>query len=401
MKISNAWIRNRTAPATLLALAAVALAAGCQGRTRDAPRPLTVLLVEYRGPTAAAEAKGRAQELANLGIPDVFVVQGSGLASLCAGHFDSLRSPLANETLRRIRRIRDEQGQHPFDGVMLVPIPEPMPENPWPLEKANGDFTLQVAVWENPGRMPKAQAYAAELRRQGYEAYVHHGPRLSMVSIGAFGPEIFDNPALVSPAPTRPGQKMPEPKIVDPKVNGLIAKFPFMRLEDEDTWDGKHLPTLLVIVPGRNPGLPVIPKALYRVALWMVNTRTGLADERGHAEGVAQSKGEISVLVEEMVKQMMAALPADRALRIGIVAIGPTDSASAQQRSEAAVLNALVPALGRVASGKATIVSQAETRQLLDAAGQSPDEVLANPRLVRGIQGLDLVVIGTVTAFTR
>jgi hypothetical protein len=144
----------------------------------------------------------------------------------------------------------------------------------------------------------------------------------------------------------------------------------------------------------------VIPKALYRVALWMVDTRTGLADERGHAEGVAQSKGEISVLVGGLVKQMMAVLPADRVVRIGIVAIGPTDSASAQERADAAVLDALVPALGRVAAGKATIVSQDETRQLLAAAGLSPNDVLANPRIVRGIQGLDLVVIGTVTAFT-
>jgi hypothetical protein len=222
-----------------------------------------------------------------------------------------------------------------------------------------------------------------------------------MVTIGAFGPEIFDNPALVSLPPTRPGQKMPTPKIVDPKVNELIAKFPYLRLEDEDTWDGKHLPTQLVIVPGRDPGTRVIPKALYRVALWMVDTRTGLADERGHAEGVAQSKGEISVLVGGLVKQMMAVLPADRVVRIGIVAIGPTDDASAQERADAAVLDALVPALGRIASGKALVVSQDETRQLLDAAGLLPNDVLANPRIVRGIQGLDLVVIGTVTAFTH
>ena len=398
MKIYNRWNRTLAALGLAGAAMAAAAAAGCQAPAQQ--RQLTVLLVEYRGPDAAAEAKGRAQELTDHGIPDVFVVQGGGLAGICAGHFDSWRSPRADEALRRIRRIQDEGGQYPFAGAMLVPIPEPMPENPWPLEKADGYFTLQVASWEAPGRMPRAQAYAAELRRQGYEAYVYHGPRLSMVSIGAFGPEIFDNPALVSLPPTRPGQKMPKPKIVDPKVNELIAKFPHMRLEGEDTWDGKHLPTQLVIVPGRDPGTRVIPKALYRVALWMVDTHTGLADERGHSEGVAQSKGEISVLVEGLVKQMMAVLPADRVVHIGIVAIGPTDGASARERADAAVLDALVPALGRVAARKAVVIGLEETSQILDAAGKSPNQVLANPRTVRGIQGLDLVVIGTVTAFT-
>jgi hypothetical protein len=59
-----------------------------------------------------------------------------------------------------------------------------------------------------------------------------------------------------------------------------------------------------------------------------------------------------------------------------------------------------VTALGRVAAGKATIVSLDETRQILDAAGKSPNEVLANPRAAKGVQGLDMVVIGTVTTFT-
>ena len=90
--------------------------------------------------------------------------------------------------------------------TFLTAMPEPMPENPWPLEKANGYYTLQVAAWEDPGRSAKAQAYAAELRAQGYEAYAYHGLRLSIVTIGAFGPKIFDHPELLATS-TRSGTR--------------------------------------------------------------------------------------------------------------------------------------------------------------------------------------------------
>jgi len=399
MKPSNAWNRNRAAWVLAAAALAALEAAGCQGLDQ-ARQQLTVLVAGFAGPESVETAQSLAKQLADRNLEDVFVVESSGMANVCVGHFDTWNNARAMETRARIRAIRDTDGNLPFGWARVAPIPESMPPSPWPLENADGAFTLHVASWEAPGRMAKAQAYAAELRQKGYEAYVYHGPRLSMVTIGAFGPEIFDNPRLVGAPQTRLGQQPPKPKVIDPKVNELIAKFPHIRLEGEDTWDGKHLPTQLVVVPGREPGVRVIPKALYRVSLWLVDTGTGLADERGHVEGVAQSPGEIPILVEGLVKQMSAALPAGRTVRIGVVGVGPTDSASAQERADAVVTSALVTALGRVAAGKATIVSLDETRQILDAAGKSPNEVLANPRAAKGVQGLDMVVIGTVTTFT-
>ena len=166
---------GRHAAQVVLALAGLALVAasvGCQmpSLQQEPQYQLTVLLAEYRGQSPAAEAGRVGKELTAKGIPDVFVVEGTGIASLCAGHYNSLQDKRAAEMLKAVRRISDASGNYPFIGVALVPIPEPLPNSPWPLERAKGPFTLHVASWELPGRMAKAQAYAAELRAQGWQA---------------------------------------------------------------------------------------------------------------------------------------------------------------------------------------------------------------------------------------
>ncbi|MCX5677235.1 MAG: hypothetical protein NTX87_19795, partial [Planctomycetota bacterium] len=217
--------RAAQAVLALTGLAFVAVSVGCQMSSlqQEAQYQLTILLQEYKGQSPAAEARRVGKELTDKGLPDVFVVEGADKASLCVGHYQTMGDKAAKEMLKTVRTIRDTTGQYPFAGVTLVPMPEPTPPNPWPLEKANGVFTLHIASWEAPGRMPKATAYASQLRTQGYEAYVYHGPRLSMVTLGAFGPEIFDNPALV-------GKAGAKPKIISPKLLSLIDKFPRMRL---------------------------------------------------------------------------------------------------------------------------------------------------------------------------
>jgi len=186
--------RSRHVAAQALTLAALAvLTAGC--RPSGEQHKLTILLVEYQGPEAAASAQRILKELSSQGLPDVFTVEGAEYASVCVGRYNSWKDPDADRMLKRVRVIPDSRGQYPFMGVMLVPVPEPLPENPWPIEKADGFYTLIVASWEAPGRMDSAQRYAGSLRSRGYEAYVYHGPRLSTVSIGAFGSEVFDDPS--------------------------------------------------------------------------------------------------------------------------------------------------------------------------------------------------------------
>ena len=384
--------------ACLLAVSLAALG-GCGGPSEasrpPAERQLTVLLVEYKGPEAKASAERIAKELRDQGLPDVFTVEGAGLSSVCVGHYTSWKQPAADEMLRRVRIIRDAQGQYPFAGVMIVPVPEAAPTNPWPLEKANGYFTLHVASWEAPGRTVAAQAYAKELRDQGYEAYVYHGPRLSMVTIGAFGTNIFDNPSKVGKAGVKP-------KIVSPKVLALIQKFPRMRLDGQVAPPEAHVPTQLVEVPGREaPAFATIPipKVLYRVSLALVDVRTGLAESTSRAAGVAQSKAELPTLVSVLAKQLLDSLPQDRTVRIGIVGILPMDKDAAADRADALVLDSLTSALGRAVGYKADFVSPAATRQMLDAAGISADAVIRDTRYAKGATGLSAVITGSVMAF--
>jgi hypothetical protein len=393
--------RTMQAALVLVGLALVATSAGCRMSAMQQPaqRQLTILLAEYRGPAPTDDALRVGKELADKGLRDVFVVEGAGVASLCVGHYNSWQDKAADEMLKIVRTIRDASDQYPFAGVMLVPIPEPLPQNPWPLEKAKGPFTLHVASWEAPGRTAKAQAYGAELRAQGYEAYVLHGPRLSIVTIGSFGPEVYDDPSAVG----RPGAK---PKIVNSTILDLQKKFPSVRLEGELPPQEARIPLYPIIIPGREApvaaGAP-LPKVLYRVSLALVDTKTGQAEGRYQAAGVAQSstREEVSRLVAALVKQLTDAVPAGRPARVGIAGILATDAVAARDRVNVTALEAVAAAVGRLPQDKFIVFGADATRQYLDAAGLAPATVLADPRPLKSVQAFDFVITGSVTSFVR
>ncbi|KPK46564.1 MAG: hypothetical protein AMK72_09640 [Planctomycetes bacterium SM23_25] len=382
--------RSRHVAAQVLTIAGLALlVAGCRQAAEQ--RQLTILLVEYKGPEAADSAQRLVKELASQGLSDAYTVEGVEYAGVCVGRYDSWKDPEADRMLKRVRVIRDGQGQYPFAGVMLVPVPEPLPKNPWPLEEVDGLFSLHIASWEAPGRMVSAQQYAGALRSRGYEAYVYHGPRLSMVTLGAFGMGIFDDPGKV-------GRPKAKPKIVDAKVLALIKEFPRMRLEGQETPPEAHVPTQLVRVPGKEPtGTAVArPKTLYRVTLSFVDTTTGLAEGRLRASGVAQGEAQLPTLVGALVKQLMAALPGDKVPRVGVVGVLADDPTAAGGRLDVTVLQALNAALQAAGAGKIRLFSQEGTRQMLDAARLVPEAVLRDPRPVKGFEALDYVVIASL-----
>lgn len=384
---------HRPVIAAMLAAGAVALLASGCGPTaaRDDQRDITVLLLEYKGPLAHESAERLAGELKAQGLKETFIVKGADHAAVCVGRYPSWKDTEADQMLLRVRHIRDARGQYPFAGVMLVPIPESLPENPWPLEQANGLLSLHVASWEAPGRMARAQAYAQELRQQGYEAYAYQGPRLSMVTIGAFGIGIFDNPAKVGV----PGQT---PEIVDPKVLTLIKAFPRMRLEGEEAPPEAHVSTQLVKVPGKEPpGGAAVPqtRALYRVTIALVDTRTGLAEGRHRASGVAQSRQELPALIGTLVRQLMLALEAPAPPRVGAADVA-VDAEAAAAGLDTIALEALDAALKTAGAGKIRLYSHEGTRRLLQAQGLTTERIAADPRVLKGFEGLDYVVVTTV-----
>lgn len=377
--------RRRATPA-ILAVAALAMAtvgATCESRTEP---PLTVVLVEYRGPEAAASGQRLAKELTDKGLAGVFVVEGPDVTSVCVGRFADRKDAEAEKTLQRVRAIRDQAGQYPFVGVMLMPVPEAAPKNAWPVEKAPGTFTLHVASWESPGRAAAAQAYAAELRSRGEEAYVYHGPRLSMVTVGSFGPEVFDDATRLG----RPGVK---PEIVDPKALALIRKFPRMRLEGQET----PVPTGLVKIPGREPpAAGPAARVIFRIALQLVATETGRVPAKGEASGIAEARQDVPPLVQVLAQQIRAAIPQGAAARVGVAGILATDPDAVKEKADRLVSDALTAGLAQGAPAL-TVSDPETTAQVLDAGGLKTIDVLRDPERVKGLKGLDYVVVGTVT----
>ena len=373
-----------------LALAAVAVVAavgGCEPRTGL----LTILLVEYEGPDAGPSAERVAQDLTQQNLPDVFVVEGHQYAAVCVGRYADWKDAEAKRMIARVRQIRDDRGQYPFAGVMLMPVPEPPPKTDWSLEEAAGLYSLYVAGWESPGRKESAQAYAALLRRDGWEAYVYHGPHLSMVTIGAFGPELFDDATKIG----RPGAT---PEIVHPDALRILRAFPYLRIEDEMT----PVCSTPIKIPGRDDlsaARSPIPARLYRVTLALVSTETGLADGRGRVSGVAQHAAEIGPLVEALVGQMLAALGPDEKPRIGFLQAQAAGPDVADPDADRRATEALAAALARAAAQnrRLAILDLATTRQVLDAAALSEPLVRANPRLLKGVGGLDYLVLPTTT----
>jgi hypothetical protein len=380
--------------AAVVTAAALALAAlqGCQrGATRTEAPTLTIVLLEYKGPQAVASAERLAGELRAQGLDEVFIVRGHEHAAVCVGRFGSWKDPEADRTLRRVRSIRDAQGQYPFAGVMIMPVPEPLPENPWPVEEADGQYTLIVASWQNPGRMGRAQKYARRLRADGYPAYVYHGPSKSTVSVGAFGPGIFDDPSKVG----RPGVR---PTIVDPKVRRLREAFDTLILEGEPAPSEAKLKPYVAIIPGRRAAAaeagPNLPDALYRVTISLVDTETGLIDSRRRAGGVAQGRDQLPTLVGALVRQLMAPLdPAEKA-RLGVAGVlADADRAVV----EPVVLEALPAALRAAGAGKIRLYTREGTVQMLRARNLAADQVLRAPHVVEGLDALDYIVIARIT----
>ncbi|MDP6381101.1 MAG: hypothetical protein QF662_07125, partial [Phycisphaerae bacterium] len=210
--------RTGRAGAVLWAAAGLLLALSAGG----CGRPLTFVLVEYAGPEAMSSAQRVAGELREQGLKEVFIIGDKTFASVCSGKFTERKDPRAKRLLKQVRQIRDGRGHRPFALVIgLVPVPEPPIANPWPLEKADGVYTVQVASFGLPGRQNAATAHATKLRKEGWHVYIHHGPTLSTVTIGAFNRDIFDDPRLVlRPDVTR------QPRIISPAVNSIMDAFP-------------------------------------------------------------------------------------------------------------------------------------------------------------------------------
>lgn len=224
MKGTNFW----RLPACLAALAVLA---GCNtmwGGIEPASYvgkepPMTLLLAEYHGPDARNTADRVRDEMIEEGFKKTFVVADNDEAYLCHGLYKGFDDKSFHADRDRITAVRDRTGRAAFGRPTASPLPETTPPTPYDLTRANGKYTVQVGTFDLYGRKEAANQYAAALRSEGYEAYVYHGPTQSIVTIGAFGDIIFDNPYR---------RRTDPPQIISADVKRTLATFPYLN------WNG-------------------------------------------------------------------------------------------------------------------------------------------------------------------
>lgn len=182
------------------------------GRFGDAERDLfgrpkgaawTILAAERQGPYAVRNTERLAQMLRQVeGIKKDEVVVShdqDGASRIYYGTYYRKRDPetdklLIPDALRRdmqvIKFLQTEDGVHHFALALKVPKPLPDVGDPaWALQRVEKPYTLQIAVFE-AGEVSNHKQAAADLceqlRKQGYEAYYHHGIDASVVTVGSF-----------------------------------------------------------------------------------------------------------------------------------------------------------------------------------------------------------------------
>jgi hypothetical protein len=197
-------MKQTTAKTWPLWLAPAILAcAGCQSMRGE---PWTIECLELAGPDHRANAAAIADVLrATKGIDadkvnvrhtehDSKIYYGRYLREI--DRLEGVRE--IPEDLKRdlemIKELYDDRGRRIFLAARMVPVQiEDKGPPEWNLENADGEYSLQVAVFfptpEVRDFKKAAVAYARHLRGEGYEAYYHHGRSKSIVTVGVFGPD--------------------------------------------------------------------------------------------------------------------------------------------------------------------------------------------------------------------
>lgn len=177
-----------------------------------APSAWSIVVIAFQGPEqeeAARVALGRTRSVG--GLTGAYAEKRGRSTVIAYGRYDRPDSPEAQADLRRIRSLEVEGGR-PFSGAVLAP-PEGqgtgrMPELDLRRVKAtygpDAIYSLQIGAYGRDDRRPPkdekeraefvrlAEDAAAQLRREGHQAFYFHGPNMSLVTVGVFGPDDYD-----------------------------------------------------------------------------------------------------------------------------------------------------------------------------------------------------------------
>ena len=217
-----------------LGVLVVAAGAGCgqgklanpfadRGSAKDGAR-FTILLFSNDGPGHAAQAELYRQRTAqHAGWRDLRVVHHATHSELWWGGYATIEA--AQDNLKKAKAYVTPARVPVYAKALVIPLPvEDVGPPPWRLSGIRGEWTVVVAsFYDVPeanyfGRKENAVEYCKQLRSEGREAYYHHGPARSNVTVGSF-------PASAARLPPS-GQG--EPKVLDWRLGRTMKDFEFL-----------------------------------------------------------------------------------------------------------------------------------------------------------------------------
>jgi hypothetical protein len=204
----------------------------------------TIMLKLFGGPQHVRQAKRfKAETKQATRWRELFIVHGKTSSTLYWGRHDESSDAVKN--LKRARQFKTSAGFRIYEQARITTVPGVNPGPPeWELPKAQGAYSVVVAIFHNVEtldvfdekkeefvekeihyytRKQDAAAYCRELRAQGEEAYYHHGPAQSAVTVGSF-PE---GSIIMT------GGAVRRPEIRDPRIKRLIAKYEFLAVNGQ------------------------------------------------------------------------------------------------------------------------------------------------------------------------
>jgi len=153
----------------------------------------TILLYVLRSADHADRIQSfKSQTEQDTGWKGLFVITEAGHSELYRGKYADHKE--ASKNLAEAKNYRTPLRVTPYAQAIILPLPgsQPGPVE-WNLRHAKGAYTVVVATFHDVpeakyfGRKANAVAYCRQLREKGKEAYFHHGPANSLVTVGTFG----------------------------------------------------------------------------------------------------------------------------------------------------------------------------------------------------------------------
>jgi len=170
----------------------------------------------------------RAAAQRSLGRSDIRVIRRKSGVAIVLGSYDSPGDPRARRDMELVGSTV-VGGQRVFARAMLIPPPRMIDHGKLPQfnlasVKARlgrqAIWTYQIGVYESPNRAEAkdaAERAVVELRKDGEQAFYYHGQTRSMITIGVFGRDDYDE------------QSGPK----SPVLFGLTKKYPLNLLNGQ------------------------------------------------------------------------------------------------------------------------------------------------------------------------